>query len=83
MVTLGKSRSPMGWVVIEVAIGFSCHSLYDLAIRIPAAMNPIQTTKNQRTFADLVWKNTDDDQKREKAQQNLPQLKIYRLGHVW
>ena len=35
MVTMGKSKSSMEWVVIEVAIGFSCQSLYDLLIRIP------------------------------------------------
>ena len=54
MVTLGKSRSSMGWVVIEVAMGFSCHSLYDLLIRIPAPMNPRQTTRNHKVFADFV-----------------------------
>ena len=69
----------MGWVVIEVAIVFFCQSLYDLAMRIPAAMNPTQTTKNQRNFADLVWKKTSE---KRKAQQNLPRLMIYRLGHV-
>ena len=44
----------MGWVVIEVAIGFSCHALYDLPIRIPAPMNPRQTIRNHRIFADFV-----------------------------
>ena len=81
MVTTGMSRSSMGWVVIEVAIGFFCHSLYDFAIRIPAEINPTQTTKNQRTFADLVWKKTNE--KRKKFKKNLPQLRIYRLDHVW
>ena len=70
MVTTGKSRSSIGWVVIEVAMGFSCQSLYDLAIRIPATMNPRQTTKNQRSFADLVWKKTNE--KRKKLNKNLP-----------
>ena len=55
MVTFGKSRSSMGWVVIEVAIGCSCHSLYDLLISIPAEKNPRQTTHNQRTLTDLAW----------------------------
>ena len=50
----------MGWVVIEVVIGFFCQSLYDLAMRIPAVMNPTQTTNNQRSFADLVWKITNE-----------------------
>ena len=54
MVTLGKSRSSMGWVEIEVAMVFSCHSLYDLLIRIPAPMIPKQTIRNHRIFADLV-----------------------------
>ena len=53
----------MGWVVIEVAIGFSCHSLYDLAMRIADRMNPTLTTKNQRTFAVLVWKKTNEKRK--------------------
>ena len=44
----------MGWVVIEVEIGFSCHSLYDLAIKIPAPMNPRQMMINQKILADLV-----------------------------
>ena len=60
----------MGWVVIEVAMGFSCQSLYDLAIRIPAAMNPPQTTKNQRIFADLVWKKTIE--KKESSTKTYP-----------
>ena len=51
MVTTGKSRSSMGWVVIEVAMGDACHSLYDLDIRNPAVMNPRQTRADQRTLA--------------------------------
>jgi len=43
----------MGWVVIEVAMGFSCHSMYDLPIRIPAPMNPRQTIRTHKIFADL------------------------------
>ena len=43
MVTTGKSSSSMGWVVIEVAIGFACHSQYDLPIRTPGVMKPKQT----------------------------------------
>ena len=54
MVTMGKSRSSIGWVVIEVAMGFSCHSVYDLPIRVPAPMKPRQTTTIQRILADLV-----------------------------
>ena len=64
MVTMGKSRSSMEWVVIEVAMGFSCHSLYDLAIRIPAVINPIQTIENQRIFADLDWNKTNDEKRK-------------------
>ena len=60
----------MGWVVIEVAMGDCCQSLYDLAIRIPAAMNPPQTTKNQRIFADLVWKKTIE--KKESSTKTYP-----------
>ena len=55
-VTTGKSRSSMGWVVIEVAMGFSCHALYDLLMRIPAVIKPRQTTKAQTCFPVLVWK---------------------------
>ena len=53
-VTMGKSRSSMGRVVIEVAMGCSCHSLYDSPIRIPAPRNPRQTIPNHKVFADLL-----------------------------
>ena len=53
-VTMGKSMSFIGWVEMEVAIGESCHALYDLPIRIPAPMNPRQTTPNHKILADLV-----------------------------
>ena len=54
MVTFGKCRSSIGWVVIEVEIGFSCHSLYDFPIRIPAPMKLRQTASTHRNFADFV-----------------------------
>ena len=56
IVTKGKSRSSMGWVVIDVAIGLFCHSRYDLPIRNPAPMKPRTTTRDQRTFAVFVWR---------------------------
>ena len=64
MVTMGKSRSSMGWVVIEVAMGFSCNSLYDFVIRIPAVMNPRQTIESHRIFADLDWNKTGDEKRK-------------------
>ena len=70
MVTIGKSSLSMGWVVIEVVIGFSCQSLYDLPIRIPAAVNPRQTMINQRIFADLVL--GENNEKRKQICRNLP-----------
>ena len=48
MVTMGKSSSSMGWVVIEVATGDSCHSLYDLPISNPAPVKPRMTTPQSR-----------------------------------
>ena len=54
MDTFGKSRSSIGWMATEVAMGESCHALYDLPIRIPATMKPRQTTPDQRIFAVLV-----------------------------
>ena len=56
MVTMGKSRSLMGRVVIEVATGDSCHSLYDLLISNPAPRKPTQTTPVQRILKDHVCK---------------------------
>ena len=56
MVTMGKSRSTIGWVVIEVATGFFCQSLYDLPIKYPAPMNPRQTIQNHTNFAVLLYK---------------------------
>ena len=53
MVTLGKWRSSMGWVVIDVAMGCSCHSLYDLLIKAAAPRKPKQTIPNQAIFEEL------------------------------
>ena len=54
MVTIGKSRLSMGWVVIEVAMGLSCQAKYDLLIRYPAPKNPTQTIPNHNSLALLV-----------------------------
>ena len=53
--TTGKSRSEMGWVVMEVAMGDSCHPVYDSLIRTPAPRKPAQVTRIHRHFPTVVW----------------------------
>ena len=76
MVTIGKSRSSMGWVVIEVAMGDTCHSLYDLPISTPAPTNPVQTTTNHKIFSDLVYK------KRISKEANSVAIGVHNLCHT-
>ena len=56
----------MGWVLIEVDMGDSCQSLYDLPIRVPATINPRQTTNNQIIFASFVWERKESNKKKDK-----------------
>ena len=53
-VTVGKSRSATGWVVIVVTMGEACQAMYDLLMSCPAHKNPVQTITNQANFAGLL-----------------------------
>ena len=54
-VTVGNSSSVMGWVVMVVDTGDSCHSLYELVI-IPMAMEKqTRTTAAQANLAAWVF----------------------------
>ena len=45
-VTVGKARSAMGWVVMEVATGLACQARYELAITKPAIEKARETIRN-------------------------------------
>ena len=51
---VGKSRSAMGWIDVDVAIGEASQSSYESLIRYMAAENPAATTRNQNAFHDFV-----------------------------
>ena len=55
-VTVGKSSSVMGWVVMVVDTGDSCHSLYELVIMVMARAKHANTMAVQanRAVRDLA-----------------------------
>ena len=54
-VTTGKPRLLMGFVLMVVAMGDSCHLAYELLMIKPARANPVQTMQNQANLTIFDW----------------------------